>query len=149
MHLLILRDIEIRIISWELLQTSPCIDKPKIKLKYSRLALRNINHIRPIHLSVCYSLIIYNWFFHWRWGGSSTQAWMPTYVSIFSRWCEFGERRWNDILTGETRRTRRKTCLSATLSTTNTTWIDPGLRGERPATNDLSHGMAYNWFNIW
>jgi hypothetical protein len=32
------------------------------------------------------------------------------------------------------------------LSTTNPTWIDPGanpgLRGERPATNDLSHGTA-------
>jgi hypothetical protein len=36
---------------------------------------------------------------------------------------------------------------SATLSTTNPTWIDPGanpgLRGERPATNRLSHGTAY------
>jgi hypothetical protein len=39
---------------------------------------------------------------------------------------------------------------SATLSTTNPTWIDPGanpganpgLRGERPATNRLSHGTA-------
>jgi hypothetical protein len=50
------------------------------------------------------------------------------------------------ILTGENRGTRRKTCPSATLSTTNPTWIDPGanpgLRGERPATNDLSHGTA-------
>jgi hypothetical protein len=57
---------------------------------------------------------------------------------------EFGDRRRNDILTGENRRTRRKTCPSATLSTTNPTWIDlganPGLRGERPVTNDLSHG---------
>jgi hypothetical protein len=37
-----------------------------------------------------------------------------------------------------------KTCPSATLSTTNPTWTDPGskpgLRGERPATNRLSHG---------
>jgi hypothetical protein len=35
---------------------------------------------------------------------------------------------------------------SATLSTTNPTWIDPGanpgLRGKRPATNRLSHGTA-------
>jgi hypothetical protein len=35
---------------------------------------------------------------------------------------------------------------SATLSTTNPTWKDPGanpgLRGERPATNHLSHGTA-------
>jgi hypothetical protein len=50
------------------------------------------------------------------------------------------------ILTGENHRTRRKTCPSATLSTTNPTWIDPGvnpgLRGERPATDDLSHGTV-------
>jgi hypothetical protein len=50
------------------------------------------------------------------------------------------------ILTGENRRTRRKTCPSATLSTTNPTWTDqganPGLLGDRPATNDLSHGTV-------
>jgi hypothetical protein len=71
----------------------------------------------------------------------------------FPRWYEFGERRWNDRLTGENRRTRRKTCPSATLSTTNPTWIDPGanpaLRGERPAINDLSHGMAQVWLLMW
>jgi hypothetical protein len=50
------------------------------------------------------------------------------------------------ILTGENRRTRRKTCPSATLSTTNPTWYDqgvnPGLRDERPVTNCLSHGRV-------
>jgi hypothetical protein len=50
------------------------------------------------------------------------------------------------ILAGENRRTGRKTCPSATLSTTIPTWIDPGanpgLRGKKPATNDLSHGTA-------
>jgi hypothetical protein len=50
------------------------------------------------------------------------------------------------ILTGENRRTRRKTCPSTILSTTKPTWIDPGtnpcLRGERPATNDLRNGTA-------
>jgi hypothetical protein len=64
----------------------------------------------------------------------------------FPRRYEFRERILNYIVTGENRRTRRKTCPSATLSTTNPTWIDqdanPGLRGERPATNDLSHGTA-------
>jgi hypothetical protein len=39
-----------------------------------------------------------------------------------------------------------KTCSNATLSTTNPTWTDPGsnpgLRGEGPATNRLSHGTA-------
>jgi hypothetical protein len=72
------------------------------------------------------------------------------------RWYEFGERRWNYILTGKNRRTRRKTCPSATLSTTNLTGIDsganPGLRGERPATNNLSHGTAQLFdllFTMW
>jgi hypothetical protein len=49
-------------------------------------------------------------------------------------------------LTGENRSTRGKTCPSATLSTTNPTWIDPGsnpsLRGEKLAANRLSHGTA-------
>jgi hypothetical protein len=49
-------------------------------------------------------------------------------------------------LTGENRSTRRKTCPSATLSTTNPTWTDrgsnPGLRCGRPATNRLSNGTA-------
>jgi hypothetical protein len=49
-------------------------------------------------------------------------------------------------LTGENQITRGKTCPSATLSTTNPTWSDPGsnpgFRGERPATNRLSHVTA-------
>jgi hypothetical protein len=47
-------------------------------------------------------------------------------------------------LTGENRSTRRNTCPSATLSTTNPTRIDLGssLSGGRPATNRLSHGTA-------
>jgi hypothetical protein len=39
--------------------------------------------------------------------------------------CEYGEPQWNDI-NRENRRTRRKTCPSATLSTTNPIWTDPG-----------------------
>jgi hypothetical protein len=49
-------------------------------------------------------------------------------------------------LTGENRRARRKTYPSATLSTTNPTWPDPGSNPgifcERPATNRLSRGTA-------
>jgi hypothetical protein len=49
-------------------------------------------------------------------------------------------------LTGENRGTRGKTCPSAILSTTNPSWTDPGLnpglRGEKPATNRLSQGTA-------
>jgi hypothetical protein len=46
----------------------------------------------------------------------------------------------------ENRRTLRKICPSATLSTTNPTWNDlgmnPGLHGERLTSNCLSHGTA-------
>jgi hypothetical protein len=56
--------------------------------------------------------------------------------------------------------TRRKTCPSATLSTTNPTWPDPGSnpghRSGKPATNRLSYGAAllivpllsYTWIYI-
>jgi hypothetical protein len=57
------------------------------------------------------------------------------------------------ILTGEHRRTRRETYPSATLSTTNLTWTDPGanqgLRRELPATNRLDHGKAKLWLVLW
>jgi hypothetical protein len=48
------------------------------------------------------------------------------------------------ILTGENRTARSdKTCHNFTLSTTNPTWTEPSekpdLRGERQATNRLSH----------
>jgi hypothetical protein len=46
----------------------------------------------------------------------------------------------------ENQRTQRKTYACATSSTTNSIWTDPGtnqgLRGDRPASNRLSHGMA-------
>ena len=49
-------------------------------------------------------------------------------------------------LKGQNRSTRGKTCPSATLSTIHSARTDPGsnpgLRGERPATNCLSHGTA-------
>jgi hypothetical protein len=52
---------------------------------------------------------------------------------------------WNDIFAGETD-VLGENLPSATLSTTNPIWIDPGanpgLRGERPATNRLGHGTA-------
>jgi hypothetical protein len=50
-------------------------------------------------------------------------------------------------LTGENRSTRIKTSPNATLSIRNPTRTDPGLRGERPATNGLSHVTAY--FSIY
>jgi hypothetical protein len=47
------------------------------------------------------------------------------------------------IFTGENQRTQRKIGPSATLSTTNPTWTEPGLSGGRLVTNCLSHGTAF------
>jgi hypothetical protein len=56
------------------------------------------------------------------------------------------EHRWNETDRGKTEVLGKKTCPSATLSTTNPTWTDPGsnpgLRGGRQAANRLSHGTA-------
>jgi hypothetical protein len=61
---------------------------------------------------------------------------------------ESDEPRWNEI---DKERSQRKTCHSATLSTTNPTWTDlganPGLCGKRQATNCLSHDTAYIYHN--
>jgi hypothetical protein len=57
------------------------------------------------------------------------------------------------ILTGVNRRTRRKTCPSATLSTTNAAWTNAGVKSglwvERAVTNRLSlalpvHKLVFN-----
>jgi hypothetical protein len=87
-------------------------------------------------------------FFRWRWGGSSAQAWMPTYVSILRIpqmiWVGRATVEW--YWQGKTEELGEEPVPSTTLSTTNPIWIDPGanpgLRGERPVTNDLSHGTA-------
>jgi hypothetical protein len=62
------------------------------------------------------------------------------------------EHQWYEIDRGKPT-TRRNTCPSATLSTTNLTWTDPGsnpgLRGGRPATNRLSHGTTLAGIVWW
>jgi hypothetical protein len=56
------------------------------------------------------------------------------------------EHRWNEFDRGKPKYSGGKTCPSATLTTTNPTWTDPGsnlgLCGGRPATNRLSHGTT-------
>ena len=59
------------------------------------------------------------------------------------------QHQWNEIDRGKTEVLGGKTCPSASSSTTNPTWTDPGsntgLRGERSATDRLSHGKAKVW----
>jgi hypothetical protein len=61
---------------------------------------------------------------------------------------------WNEDGRGN-RITQRILCSSATLSTTNPTWPDPGSnpgrRGGKPATNSLSYGAALSYLthSLW
>jgi hypothetical protein len=65
-------------------------------------------------------------------------------ISFFVFPCNGAPVTWN--WQGTTEVHGEKSCPSATLSTTNPMWTypgsNPGLRGERPATNRLSHGTA-------
>jgi hypothetical protein len=103
--------------------------------------------VRSRRLKICMQIQTYIFFFFPRgWGESDPSVDACLYASILRIrqmiWVWRATVEWN--IDRENRRTRRKTCPSSTLSITNPTWIDPGanlgLHGERPATNDLSHG---------
>jgi hypothetical protein len=63
---------------------------------------------------------------------------------------EYGELQWNDIDRLKQKNSERNP--SVNLSTTNSTWTDLGINlglyGERLATNQLSHGMAFYYVNL-
>jgi hypothetical protein len=77
--------------------------------------------------------------------------WWTWKWAVFYQILQVMEHQWNEINRVKPT-TRRKTCPSATLSTTNPTWTDlgsnPSLRSERPATNRLSLGTANCWLGI-
>jgi hypothetical protein len=52
-------------------------------------------------------------------------------ISIFS-FFRVMEHRWNEIDRGKSKYSGEKTCPSATLSTTNPTWTDPGIEPGLP-----------------
>jgi hypothetical protein len=75
------------------------------------------------------------------WGGvqaGSTRHVCPGWLWWWRIW-------WSEDWQGKPKYSE-KTCPSATLSTTNPTWADPGLNpgrhGGKPATNRLSYGAA-------
>jgi hypothetical protein len=84
----------------------------------------------------------------WRWGGSSTQAWMPTYVSILRiaqmmwvwratvEWY-FDKGKWKNS-------EKNPSQCHFVHPKSHMVWpgAKPGLRGERPATNNLSYGTV-------
>jgi hypothetical protein len=70
--------------------------------------------------------------------GTSATKWLNT----FPGWLWWWRIWWNEDWQEKPKYSER-TCPSATLSTTNPTWPDPGRRGGKPATNRLSYGAAF------
>jgi hypothetical protein len=77
--------------------------------------------------------------------GTSAIVW-PTVPAPDDRWWWMWSNRWNENWQRKPKYLE-KTCPSVTLSTTDSTWSDPGSstgrRGENLATNRLSYGTAY------
>jgi hypothetical protein len=72
-----------------------------------------------------------------------SEHWPPMGLLFISQVIyDYGEPWWNDI-DEKTEELKRKTCPSATRSTTNPTWTEPGtnpgVHSERQVTNHLSH----------
>jgi hypothetical protein len=69
-------------------------------------------------------------------------------AQMIDRWWWLWRNWWNEDWQGKPKYSE-KTCPSATFSTTNPTWLDPGSnpgrRGGKPATNRLSYGAAQGW----
>jgi hypothetical protein len=94
-----------------------------------------------------YRVLFYYFLYYW-WGGTKSRycghLW-PIVPAPDDRWGWLWSNWWNEDWQGKPKYLE-KTCLSATLSTTNPTWPDPGSnpghRGGKPATKRLSYGAA-------
>jgi hypothetical protein len=58
---------------------------------------------------------------------------------------EFGDRRWNDIDRGKPKNSEKNLSQCHFVHHKSNMGTNPGLRGERPATNDLSHGTVLTY----
>jgi hypothetical protein len=85
------------------------------------------------------SFVLLCFFFSW---GETESTWYCDHWFAYcssSRWCWLWNNRWNANWQ-EKLKYLEKTCPSATLFTTNLTWLDPGRSGVKPATNRLKYG---------
>jgi hypothetical protein len=82
----------------------------------------------------------------WDWVSWYCGHYWPIVPAPDDRWWWLWRNWWNEDWQGNPKYPE-KTCPSATLSTTNLTWLDPGSnpgrRDGKPATNRLSYGAAY------
>jgi hypothetical protein len=96
-----------------------------------------------------YSFQPHYFFLYFLWGWTKCTRYCGHFWPIVQapddRWGWLWSNWWNEDWQGKPKYSE-KTCPSATLSTTNPTWTDPGLnpgrRGGKPVTNRLSYGTA-------
>jgi hypothetical protein len=77
----------------------------------------------------------------WDWVSWYCAHYWPIVPAPDDRWWWLWRNWWNEDWQGKLKYSE-KTCPSATLSTTNPIWLDPGHRCGKPATNRLSYGAA-------
>jgi hypothetical protein len=106
------------------------------------------------YFQFCSRKFLHQWtryyFFFILWGGTKSTRYCGHFWPIVQtpddRWGWLWSNWWNEDWQGKLKYSE-KTCPSTTLSTTNPTWPDPGLkpgrRGGKPATNRLSYGVAF------
>jgi hypothetical protein len=103
-----------------------------------------------VNFTFYFSTLIF--FFKFACGGGGVQAGSTRHVGHWMAYCTcpgwlwWWRNWWNEDWQGKPKYSE-KTFPSATLSTTNPTWPDPGAhpgrRGRKPATNRLSYGAAF------
>jgi hypothetical protein len=83
---------------------------------------------------------------NWLWVSWYCGHYWPIVPAPDNRWWWLWRNWWNEEWQGKSKYSE-KICPSATLSTTNATWLDPGSNpdrcGRKPATNRLSYGAAF------
>jgi hypothetical protein len=81
-----------------------------------------------------------------RWDFGYCGHYWPIIPALDDSWWWLWRNWWNEDWQGKPQYSE-KTCPSSTLSTTNPTWLDPGLNpgrfGGKPATNRFSYGAAF------
>jgi hypothetical protein len=88
----------------------------------------------------------------WNWVSWYCGHYWPIIPPPDDRWWWLWRNWWNEDCQGKPKYSE-KTCPSATLSTTNPTWLDPDSnpcrRGGKLATNGLSYGAALSICFLW
>jgi hypothetical protein len=107
------------------------------------------SHFTGTH-ALGFSVSYYYYYYYYYYWGETESTWYcghywPIVPAPNDIWWWLWSRGWNEDWQGKPKYSE-KTCPSATYSTTNPSWPNPGRRDGKPATNRLSYGAAYSVF---